>query len=75
MYIIMDQCNFTSTTYTPSRQSVVNNVRVSATRPTLLSSNSNAMVSAAPSSFIHVGSGSLLSAVAAGVVCGLALML
>jgi hypothetical protein len=64
MNSVMSECNFTSTSYSPEKTSLVDNVQVVATRPALTTSWSNAGVSSDAS----CGKGPLGLAAAAAVI-------
>lgn len=72
MDVIMSECNFTSLTYSPDSDSVVNNVRVKATRPSTLS-GSNAAVAAGAATARSTSLGLAISLV--GFVLGAAVWL
>lgn len=73
MQSVMNQCKFLDGEYTPSSDSVVNNIRVDAERPTLPEGADASLANTSPRSperNVGFGMGLLVS-----VVCGIALIL
>jgi len=73
MGVIMDQCQFAEQVFTDKSDAVVNNVRIKAVAPTLPAGIDSSLISDSPPSPRH-GTG-FAGALAAGVACGLALLL
>ncbi|SPO01454.1 uncharacterized protein DNG_04127 [Cephalotrichum gorgonifer] len=69
---VISQCNITEGTYTPDSDSLVDNVRVSAARPTLPPGANVTLISQSPPS-PGMGSG-FAGALAVGAACGFALL-
>lgn len=68
----MTRCNFSQREYTPSSDTVVDNLRVSAERPDLPEgTNVNLINDSPPSPGLSTG---FTGALAAGVACGVALL-
>jgi hypothetical protein len=72
MNVIMQECNFTSTKYSPDKTAVVNNVQVIATRPAFTPGSNAGVMGAAP---IMGRTRAAVGAVVAGVVVGIVLLL
>ena len=69
---IMNQCSFPQREYTPTSDSVVDNIRVSAERPDLPEGANVTLINdSPPSPGLYSG---FTGALAAGVACGVALL-
>lgn len=73
MQSVMNQCKFSDGEYTPSSDSVVNDIRVDAERPTLPEGADASLVNDSPPS--PGRNAGFTGALAAAVVCGIAFMI